>query len=177
MGLTVTTALFFLVTEEQLRMKRITTGGHHVSLPRLDQGPRMRRTTGLLFFALLCIAAVTEPVLAHAAYDGKGDGFNGDGLESFLAESVGAFDAGRVMRSATAAGHRHQVSRNDGDRWWHFYPYLRSEDGRFYGQSYSPQRWKYCSHPVGYYPYVAKCRVPWHPVDPDSLPVEPVPTG
>jgi len=66
--------------------------------------------------------------------------------------------------------------------WWYFYParvaaipdpYVPPE----YIEAAPPagvQYWYYCANPVGYYPYVARCVVPWQAVAP-TQPAAPLP--
>jgi hypothetical protein len=64
--------------------------------------------------------------------------------------------------------------------WWHYYPYIRSTDGVSDDSSAIEDGYRasyYCLDPAGYYPTVTKCGVPWQSIDPNSLPVEPIPAG
>jgi hypothetical protein len=174
--------------EEQLNMNATntgTTGGPGIS--RLKPGVRRNvgAATGFLAAALLCLATVAEPNLAHAAhvggggggfhggagggFHGGGGGFHSGGLGGFHGGGFGGFHAGGF--SGGGVGGQWQHGRRDGRNgsWSGSDTYLWSGDGLYddsygSGQSDAAQYWYYCSNPAGYYPYVSQCNLPWQTV-------------
>ncbi|HXO91830.1 MAG TPA: hypothetical protein VN849_13670 [Stellaceae bacterium] len=141
--------------------------------------------------AVLCIAVLSAPNLAHAAHGGggghggggfHGGGFHGGGFHGggFHAGGFhgGGFHAGAFHGGGFNHGlHGHVASVHNGfgdgrgGHWYHGW-----HNGRYgwwlwgpglawtyYNQPYASQSW-YCSDPAGYYPYVTQCNAGWQSV-------------
>ena len=144
-------------------------------------GPRIGRALATAAVALLCVAALSQPNLAHAGPHGGGGGSgggshggggfhgggggggggfragDGGGGRGFHGGGVGGFHGGGFD---AGFGRFHR----DGFYGGGFYGDYPSDGYSDYGQTPSSPTWYYCADPAGYYPYVTQCNTDWQSV-------------
>jgi hypothetical protein len=125
---------------------------------------RIGKALGTAAAALLCLAAFSQPNLAHAEPHGGGGGFHGGGGS----HGGGGFHGGgfrppfgELHGGGFHDGRFHSGRFFGGVGWGGYYPYYGGYDD---AQPSYPQTWYYCTDPAGYYPYVTQCYTGWQAV-------------
>jgi hypothetical protein len=83
-------------------MKKIITGSVGVSGPQPGVRRKLGTATGFLTAAVLCLATIAGPNLAHAAHGGGGGGFHGGGSGGFHGGGFGASVVAGLVASTPA---------------------------------------------------------------------------
>jgi hypothetical protein len=129
----------------------------------------MRKLTGAILAALLLAPMLSSSGLAEERGE-RGERWHGD-LHRFRDHDEDFWRRGSWFHG------RHE-GRNGW--WWRVGPYWYFYPAPIYpypdplvppavavpGPPRAQPVWYYCARPDGYYPYVARCRVPWQPVAP-----------